>query len=527
MPVTSAARPPARFRQLTPVLYVAAVVTLLWPLLLSGGPFVFDDSVPYVRGGATGMQMLFGWDSVLADAWRQPADAGGGAAPAAAPSAPTGPADGPSPDAYRVSGARSTYYAVYAFLGADVIGPWGVPVLNALLICATAALISCILTGAAAPGALALIGAGMVTTLPFFVCFIMPDIFAGVAVLGTAVMMSHGRRLAMWQLMALTALVLMASLVHKSHLLIVVGLIACGGLICVLLPRLTLARRSLMAALVVVVGTLGGYSLSNHVVERSYGYAPVSPPFLTARLIADGPGLYRLRSLCPTPGTVYCPYLDNIPQDPIMAGTGVWYSDGFLWSTDPKGGVYGIASPEERQQMSAQDKGFALDTARAYPADVAGNLLRHMLRQLTLFGLDEFSAPFAPAPTEQLFGQITPWIALSQSTYNGFLTRFERVTQISFVVALVALVAMISRRGSLDPRDHQALVSLVALLGLGLLGNALILGGLSGPHERYQARVAWIPVFAALLIWQSRRSQTAPPGATRRRPRASRIQGSK
>jgi hypothetical protein len=32
-----------------------------------------------------------------------------------------------------------------------------------------------------------------------------------------------------------------------------------------------------------------------------------------------------------------------------------------------------------------------------------------------------------------------------------------------------------------------------------LLANAAVTGGLSGPHERYQSRIMWLPPLAALL----------------------------
>ena len=43
--------------------------------------------------------------------------------------------------------------------------------------------------------------------------------------------------------------------------------------------------------------------------------------------------------------------------------------------------------------------------------------------------------------------------------------------------------------------------------------NALVTGALSGPHDRYQARIAWLLPFAGLLAFGS------PAGeAARRRP---------
>jgi hypothetical protein len=46
--------------------------------------------------------------------------------------------------------------------------------------------------------------------------------------------------------------------------------------------------------------------------------------------------------------------------------------------------------------------------------------------------------------------------------------------------------------------DHVAL--LTATVTLAILGNAFVCGALSGPHDRYGARMAWIATFTVLII---------------------------
>ena len=41
---------------------------------------------------------------------------------------------------------------------------------------------------------------------------------------------------------------------------------------------------------------------------------------------------------------------------------------------------------------------------------------------------------------------------------------------------------------------------LTGTVALAVLGNAFVCGALSGPHDRYGARIAWIATFAVLLI---------------------------
>src|SRR6185437_15599263 len=86
----------------------------------------------------------------------------------------------------------------------------------------------------------------------------------------------------------------------------------------------------------------------------------------------------------------------------------------------------------------------------------------------------------------------------------------QAVHRIAALVGIVALCALpIVRR-----RDPVALVAVAILLAL--LGNAAITGGLSAPHDRYQARLIWLaiclPVLAGPVLlrdWLGERTRIA------------------
>jgi hypothetical protein len=48
-------------------------------------------------------------------------------------------------------------------------------------------------------------------------------------------------------------------------------------------------------------------------------------------------------------------------------------------------------------------------------------------------------------------------------------------------------------------RRIDDLTLLAATVTLALLGNAVVCGVISGPHDRYGARLAWIASFVALI----------------------------
>ena len=60
------------------------------------------------------------------------------------------------------------------------------------------------------------------------------------------------------------------------------------------------------------------------------------------------------------------------------------------------------------------------------------------------------------------------------------------------------LVFLIFAQG-LWRRKFDDLALLAATVSLALFGNALICGVISGPHDRYGARLVWIATFTVLL----------------------------
>jgi hypothetical protein len=62
------------------------------------------------------------------------------------------------------------------------------------------------------------------------------------------------------------------------------------------------------------------------------------------------------------------------------------------------------------------------------------------------------------------------------------------------MLAMLALLAHALSRRRLDD-----LTLLAATVTFALLGNAVICGVISGPHDRYGARMVWIATFTALI----------------------------
>ena len=74
------------------------------------------------------------------------------------------------------------------------------------------------------------------------------------------------------------------------------------------------------------------------------------------------------------------------------------------------------------------------------------------------------------------------------------INRLHVPVALASMLAVVAILAIAIWRRRLDD-----LALLAATVTLALLGNAFVCGVISGPHDRYGARLAWVASFVALI----------------------------
>jgi hypothetical protein len=78
---------------------------------------------------------------------------------------------------------------------------------------------------------------------------------------------------------------------------------------------------------------------------------------------------------------------------------------------------------------------------------------------------------------------------------------FAAINWIHIPVALVSMLVVFAVFGrAIWHRRLDDLTLLAATVSLAMLGNAFICGVISGPHDRYGARMAWIATFAVLIL---------------------------
>jgi hypothetical protein len=96
------------------------------------------------------------------------------------------------------------------------------------------------------------------------------------------------------------------------------------------------------------------------------------------------------------------------------------------------------------------------------------------------------------------------------------LIRFKTLNLIHVPVGVLSLLGLLLLLQRAAIRRSWDAASLPALVLLGLIGNAVICGTFSNPHDRYQSRIVWLPTLVLLLaVTRDRRAlQPVPESGT-------------
>lgn len=472
-------------------LTVIGALALLWPAYVNGGPFWFPDTSNYIRAADAAVVALTGSASEWSDRLEYVAPPA--AQQAGQPQAGTGAIQPTRP----VLAGRSIYYGFLVYLPMRFAGPWGAAILQALLVAGVLLYCCRILLGATGGVSqrLLVVGTGVLlfaTPLPYYTAMLMPDVYTGLLILVLAIAIALWSRLTQSQRLTLLVIAAAICTFHTTHLLIAAGMAVAAAVFKLGGQRL---RPLLIALPVLAVGVFSivAFSLA---VKAALGQPPISPPFLSARLTAAGPGTEFLKAECLKQPDAWalCAHLNKLPQ----------WSDDFLWSEDARSGVFQVSGNAEKRRLASEDKRFALAVLLAHPGDVVGVSLANFGRQLVSFRMGGFNAP--PAQAARLRTKYPPSVAAAIERTSGARGQFNlqpvrMLTMACFVVSL-ALLAFTARKSFLRTMDHRRLVwHVVFLICLGIVANAAITGALSNPHGRYQMRLIWLLPLAAGIAW--------------------------
>jgi hypothetical protein len=445
-----------------------AALLFSWPLLVFGRPAYIQDSAAYYKGGraAVSFAMAHVNRSEVSTTVAQPT-------PGSDPLAPRLEA------ARQATGARSITYSVVAYL---LSAPRATLVLLAMMQALAAGLISVAALGAF--GGLpvrrttaALVILAGTTTVALTSLLTIPDIFAGLLIASMVLVTAVPSRLSWGVRLLCVGMAAFAVTAHSSHIPLAGGLTILGvGWLAIRryydgpLPHWTWGL--VMAPLVV-----GG--LTTLAVNRiGFGETSLTAkryPFVLARSINNGPGRWYLEKNCPHLHYTICTlYPNGLPKGGALE---------FLWGKD---GVVERATPAQMDRIRDEEAEIVLAAAREYAGHEARILAIRFARQLISFR----PQPFVDHLVLDQTG--TPQLVPAPKTDLRIFNAITFLTAISAAIGVIWLGWLFLQKRSFRP--------VIALLVLGILGNAATCVIFSAKAGRYQARVVWlIPLFALAL----------------------------
>jgi len=370
--------------------------------------------------------------------------------------------------------------------------------------------------GGASPGRhlLLVLAVAALTAAPFAASLVMPDALTPAVVL-CALLLAFGRRAlsgreAAW----LTLLAALGAAAHLSHLPML-GALAVAALLAG--PR---AAGRVALPLAGAVAILLATNLAGH---GRLALSPHGGTFLLARLVANGPALRTIDALCPGTGWALCGYAgrlepygpggcdpdvpDNPPDSraPRPCPRDLLPSDIFLW--EPSSPVNRDEAGRERPYggaaLSSEARAIVAATVAREPLTVALQAVRDTLAQLAANRVGDTLArrhvgegvlwhleAFGPAEAAR-FRAGAQW----RDALPGLVAPLLWVQAPALALGAIALAAL-GWRG----RRDRAVLGLAAGIGIAVLANAFATGALSGPHDRYGARIAWLVVAGAMVL---------------------------
>jgi hypothetical protein len=323
-----------------------------------------------------------------------------------------------------------------------------------------------------------------ITALPWLASMLLTDIFSGLAILSLFLLVVHGKKISPLEKWLLFALTSFAAASHSATLGVLLGLCCAGWMV-----------RPLAGARIPVAGLVRGSAtivagavmllLANFALSGQLAWTPGGAGVAFGRMLQDGIVARYLNDHCPTMKLKLCPYRNELPAT----------ADDFLWG-------HGVFNTLGRFKGLNDEMGFiALHSLAEYPAWQAEAALAAAARQLMHVATGEGTTGWIPhtyAIIERyLPAQAKAMRAARQQHWDINFTRINGVhvpVALGSMLALLALIAHALWRRRLDD-----VTLLAATICLALLGNALICGVISGPHDRYGARLVWIATFVVLI----------------------------
>jgi hypothetical protein len=380
--------------------------------------------------------------------------------------------------------SRSTVFGLYLHFGEDS-GFWLNMGIQAL---ATLWILQLTLRVFGLAGSSRLMGASialiLTTALPWLASLLLTDIFAGLSVLALFLLVLHGDRISSTERFSLFAFTAFAAATHSATLGVLLGLCCAGWIARPFLPARFSVAGLVQGTLTIVAGA-GVLLAANFALSGQLAWTPGGYGVAFGRMLQDGIVARYLGDHCPQAQLKLCPYRNELPAT----------ADAFLWGNS-------MFNTLGRFKGMNDEMGFiALHSLAEYPLWQAEAAIAATAQQLVHVATGEGSNGWIPHTygiiERYIPSQIEPMRAARQQHWD---INFAAVNWIHVPVAVLSMLAVFGIfAGAIWRRRLDDLTLLAATVSLALLGNAFICGVISGPHDRYGARMIWVATFTVLI----------------------------
>lgn len=338
--------------------------------------------------------------------------------------------------------------------------------------------------------------AGALGSLPFYAAYLMPDIFAPILILVAGAFAVFAREMTRGETLLGLALGLAAVVVHPSHLLIAALLVPLVALASLILSRKEWWLAPFLVGLLLVGGLIERVIFSR-TVETVQSSEVIYLPFLTARTIADGPGLAVLEDNCPDPEIATCTLYAALQKsaDPWrLTATHI------IFEKSQELGSYRLLSPEDQRLVAQEQIRFFQRVLMERPLGLIGAFISNTLKQANLFSV-QFTIP--TTSTLVSVNNITDTAPESFANarlldQRDALRWLKNIHGVVYAISVLLIVVIVVLPQNAPPLAVRAFAMVILC---GILINAFVCGGVSQPSDRYGARVAFLlPIAASFIV---------------------------
>jgi len=321
----------------------------------------------------------------------------------------------------------------------------------------------------------------LTTSLPSLTALLLTDIFSGLSVLALYLLSFHWREVRRLEQGALLLLIAFSAASHSATLAVLIAVLMLAAALslvwgCCDWRGLSTSGAGIAAGAAMLLAT--NFAFSGQLAWTPGGYGIVF-----GRMLQDGIVKRYLDDHCPAAGHRLCPYRDQLPK------TG----DDFLWNS-------GIFNDLGRfDGLDDEMREIVLRSLREYPREQLQTALAATADQLRLVG----SGYGIHNEIWHTYGIIKRFIpnevpSMLRARQQLGELGFTQINWLHVPIAWgsMALALALTVRALFFRRFDPTATLAVTVVGA-LLANAFVCGALSGPHDRYGARMAWI---ATLLV---------------------------